>query len=156
MAVTDWIDQVAKIFEIADGRGGTVTSYRPYEKGEFPEAISDFPCAIHYTLGVRNQYSLGGPCLDYYQGVSEFHLTPSTAKSLIPYCMTFISKIRDAAAANITLGGRVAHFLLEMEEVSQQGPVSLQYGGEEPHWGIVVRWEVKEDVTGDFTPGVGT
>jgi hypothetical protein len=156
MAVTDWIDRIAIIFEIADGKGGTLTSYRPYDKGEFPEAINDFPCAIHYITDVRNQYSLGGPCIDYYNGVSEFHLVASTAKSLLPYCMTFLTRIRDAAAANMNLGGRCDHFLLRMDEPSQQGPVALQYGDENPHWGIVVRWEVKENVTGDFVPGAGS
>jgi len=53
MAVENWIDEIAKLFEISDGRKGTVKSYRAYEKADFPEAITVYPCAITYTTGVK-------------------------------------------------------------------------------------------------------
>jgi len=152
MAVTDWIDKIAQVFEVANGKGGTVLSYRMYDRNNIPEALTSYPCAISYVTEARHQYSLGGPCLDFYNGVTEFHLTPNASKANLPYIMPYFARIRDAAAGNITLSGTVAHFLLRLDEASVTGPVTLQYGQEEPHHGLVVRWEVKEEVSGDFTP----
>lgn len=151
MAVTDWIDKIAKDFEISDGKGGTVVSYRAYDKNNFPESLTVFPCAISYVTGSRNQYSLGGPCIDFYNGVTELHLTSTTSKALIPYVMGFFARIRNAVAGDITLDSTVDHWLLRLDMDSIQGPAVLQYGQEEPHYGLIVNWEVKESVTGDFT-----
>lgn len=151
MAVTDWIDEITRLFEISDGAGGTVRSYAVFEKAEWPEALSVYPCALSYIVDAEMMYSLGGPCIDRYNGVTEFHLTPNTAKSAYPAIMQYFARIRNAAASSITLGGRVAHFLLRTGTgPSITGPVHLQYGGEEPHLGLLVYWQVKESVSGDF------
>jgi len=128
-----------------------VYSYRVFEKPEFPETLTQYPCAITYTLGVKSDYSVGGPCVDHWEGVTEFHLTPNVVKSHFPYIMLFFRRIRDAAAGSLTLGGRVAHFLLDPDrQPNIQGPVALVYGSEDPHHALVVYWVVKESVSGDF------
>lgn len=150
MAITDWIDKLARVWEVSDGKGGTVYSYRLYEKNEFPAAIVDFPSAVSYVTEAIIEYSAGGPCIDFYRGVTEFHLVPGAEKSNIPYVLEFFARIRDAAARNIQLSSTVARFTLRSEAASIQGPVVLQYGAEEPHLGLIVFWEVKENVSGDF------
>jgi len=150
MAVEDWIDALARLWEIADGRGGTLKSYRSYERAEFPEALTVYPCALTYMVDVTHEYSAGGPAVDVYNGRTQFHLFPSAAKSLMPQAMRFVARIRNAAASSITLGGTVAHFALRRDVPSIEGPVVLKYGSEEPHIGLIVNWRVKENVSGDF------
>lgn len=153
MAVENWIDAISALWEIEDGAGGTVKSYRVFEKSEFPETITVWPCAITYTRGVKSNYSLGGPCIDHWQGVTEFHLYDNVDRSHMPEMMRWFARIRNAAAGSITLGGLVAHFMLDPSvENNILGPVVMQFGSENPHHGLVVSWTVKENVSGAFTP----
>ncbi len=150
MAVESWIDALAKRWEFTDGKKGTILSYRLFERDEFPESLPDLnttKCALTYVTDVEVQYSAGGPCIDLYKGTTEFHLTADLKKSNLPYLLRFISRIRDAAAGSIKLGGTVDHFVVK----SITGPMALQYGDEALHHGFVVEWEVKENVSGDFT-----
>lgn len=147
MAVEDWIDAVARLWGTVDnGRGGTVRSYAVFERDEFPDALSEFPCAITYIRGIPTvQYSAGGPGVVVFRGATEFHLTPNVAKNQMPYVIRFYDRIIRAAASRVTLGGLVSHFLLAADEPLVPG--ILVYGSEEPHFGIVVNWVVKENPT---------
>jgi hypothetical protein len=147
VAVSDWIDTLSAVWEISDGKGGTVYSYKVYEKNEFPEAIKNMPCAITYTQGVTMQIQASGG-KSIWQGVTEFHLAEGVDKSHFPDIMLYFARIRTALASNMKLGGLVDHFKVRPDVTpSVQGPVVLQYGSEEPHHGIIVYWEVKEDQT---------
>ena len=153
--IESWIDNLTKVWEIDDGKGSTVRSYRLYERDEYPEAINDFPCVLTYVTGVRFGYSAGGPNFGYWTGVSEFHLTDDLDKSKIPYILLFFERIYKAAAANMQLSGTVAHFLLSQQDEggqNVQGPVVMAYGDEAPHHGLIANWEVKQDVSGLITP----
>lgn len=153
--IESWIDEIADLAgTVGDGKGKKVRSYRVFKKAEFPESLSVFPCALTYTSEVRSSYSMGGPCTDLWFGITEFHLTPNEAKSQYPFIMRFFARIKAAFALHMTLGGKVAYVQLRTDEAGLQGPVTLQYGAEEPHLGIVARWVVKEDTSGDFTVGV--
>lgn len=153
MAVESWIDAIAKLWRISDGKGGTLRSFAVYERAEFPEALPQAPCVLTYTLDARMDYSLGGPCIDLWTGVSEFHLTTDIAKHNYPAIMLFFARIKHAAAASMKLGGLVDHFLLRTDEPSIRGPVVMKYGEEAEHLGLIVNWTVKENTTGAFTPG---
>mgnify|MGYP007100087937 FL=1 len=152
MAISSWIDAIAEKWgQVSDGRGGQVRSYAAFKRSEFPEALSVSPCALTYITGVPVvQYSLGGPCVVVYQGVTEFHLTRAVDKSLMPYVMGYYERIIAAAASSITLGGLVEHWLLSGDEPIKPGV--LTYAGEDPHYGMVVNWRVKELLT--LTVGV--
>lgn len=152
MSMENWLDKIAKLMAVDDGRKGTVRSYAAFEKDEFPEAITEWPCAISYVVTYRAEYSAGGPLIDLYTGVTEFHLCPNVAKSNIPYILRFFARIRNAAAGSMTLGGAVDSFLLRKDTESIQGPVRLTYGSEDPHHGLIVNWFVKDVVNGEFTP----
>lgn len=143
MAIENWIDALAAVWdEVGDGRGGYVKSYRCVDRAEFPEAIAQYPAVISYPRSV-----LCDGFTDIWTGVSEFHISESDAKFLLPEVIGYFARIRNAAMAHITLGGLVARFVLADQNASIQGPVALVYGSEHPHWGLVVNWTVKEIVT---------
>ena len=148
MAIEDWIDTLTKVWEISDGQGGTVYSYRVYDKAEFPESIGErIPCAITYPAGARFEISANSG-KSYWEGVTEFHLSEDVDKSKFPEILLFYARIRTAMAANMKLGGIVDHFQPRPGAGSNiQGPVVLKYGSESPNLGIVVYWEVKQDET---------
>lgn len=146
MAIENWIDSIAAVWDSVDnGKGGKVRSYRVFEKDEFPEALTDFPCAITYPQGVKATY--GSVSVDLWRGATEFHLFPNEKKNNFPALLRYYRRIIVAAAANLTLGGKVAHFLLLPDEQNIRGPVVLQYGTEMLHHGLMVYWEVKELTT---------
>lgn len=147
--IEQWIDALADVWsEIDDGLGGQVRSYHMFDKAEFPDSINEFPSAVSYvTPGVFSEYSAGNS-IDVWQGKTEFHLTKGSDKSLLPYAHRFFARIRNAAAAHMKLGGAVDYFTLRQEgDVNIQGPVLLSFGGEDPHWGLIAYWTVKENVS---------
>lgn len=145
MAVENWIDEIAKLWEISDGAGGIVRSYRLYEKAEFPAAITQLPAVLTYPTGVTGIY--GGPSVELWDGVSEFHLALDSDNGRIPDILLYFARIRNAALANITLSSKVSYFQLRNEGgVSIAGPLTLKFGGDEPHKGLAVYWRVKENV----------
>lgn len=154
MAVEDWIDEVCKLAgEVSNGKGGTVKSYSVFKKDNFPEALTVFPCAISYTTQVISEYSDSGPCIDLWKGHTEFHLVPNTNKQNYPEIMRYFARIRNAFALHRKLGGKVSFIQLSIDEASLQGPVTMQYGTENPHLGILASWIVKENVSGKFVLG---
>lgn len=145
MGAEKWIDAITKLWAtVDDGKGRKVRSYSVFERDEFPDALSEFPCAITYIQRVPVvQYSAGGPAVVVYRGVSEFHLTQSVSKKQMPYVIRFYERIIKAAASKVTLGGLVSHFVLT--DADPLVPGVLVYGSEEPHFGIVANWIVKEN-----------
>jgi len=141
--IDDWIDTLTRVWEVDDGRGGTVQAYRLFERDEFPEEVPlDRPTALTFVDNVEVEYSLGGPALAFWTGTTEFNLTPDLNKQRIPYVLRFIERIIRAAAANLTLGGRVNFFIINTT-ISLE---PLQYGNQAPHLGLVVAWRVKEHI----------
>jgi hypothetical protein len=153
LAVTDWIDQLTRLWEITDFQGGTVKSYFVFEKDEFPASLSEFPCALTYTQGLYVQYAIGDHTIQWWRGVTEFHITPDVSKQHIPYVMRFFNPILSAAAGSMTLNSTCTEFGLirSEDDVAIEGPLSLQYGEEAPHWALRVFWKVKHNITGTIT-----
>lgn len=145
MAVENWIDELARLWgTVDDGKGRKVHAYSVFERDEYPEALSIFPCAISYITRVPVvQYSAGGPGVIVYRGVTEFHLTENISRRNMAYVIRFYERIIRAAASKVTLGGLVSHFVLS--DGDPLVPGVLVYGSEEPHFGIVVNWIVKEN-----------
>ena len=148
--VEDWIDTLVKVWEIDDGKGQTVRSYRLFERDEFPDVVPlDRPSALSFIEDVSISYSQGGPNLAFWRGSTEFNLTPDLNRSRVPYVLKFYRRIIVAAAANLKLGGLagIEHFIL-LPDSTVSGPEVLKYGDQTPHLGLVARWEVKERFTG--------
>lgn len=162
MAVSDWIDTLAAVWEVPDPEGREIHSYRMYSSLErayaFPEIITEFPSVLNYTVSMDPEYSHAGPQMAYWLGVSEFHCTPSVDKEHYPYVMDFFEIIYRQAAANFTLGGIVKEFHIlrgHPNGPSIRGPVQLTYGDEAPHLGLIVNWFVKEQIVSEINFGTG-
>lgn len=152
--IENWIDELAKTWEISDQRFGTVRSYRLIERAEFPAsieagALGTSPIALTIPAWVRPEYSVGGPRIGFYTGVTEFHVAPSIDKGLIPSLMPWYGLILKAAAARMTLNHTVEYFVIDQDrEDAITGPLGLKYGDETLHWGFLVHWKVKEKLNG--------
>lgn len=141
--IEDWIDTLVKVWEVSDGKKGKVQAYRLFERDEFPNDISlDHPVALTFWDDVEIDYSLGGPTVAIYNGMTYFHLTPDTNRRRLPYVLGFVGRIIEAAAAKMQLSGKVNYFI-----VTKLALAAMQYGNEAPHFGLEVTWTVKEEPT---------
>jgi len=159
VAVTDWVDVLASIWEVYDPQGRPIHSYRAYDPISrayaFPDSISEWPSVLTYPTKVDVMYSAGGPQLLHWQGISEFHIVPSVDKVHYPYIFEFFKLIYKAASSHFQLDQTVASFMVQTTDGGSAiiGPVTLKYGSEEPHLGLVVNWTVKEDIANEITFG---
>jgi len=147
MAITNWIDAIAEVFELPlTDKGLEMHSYRLFGVAEYPESLSVWPCALSYPTGVVMKY--GSTSYDLWTGRTEIHVAPDMKAVHWPFLLEFYNLIKTAVAAHYTLNGLVDYFLLRVEGgQSVEGPVGLQFGVENPHWGFVVHWIVKEKTT---------
>ncbi len=156
MAIEDWADELTGLWgQISDGQGGNVKSYSMIEKRDFPETIEIVPCALTFIEDMDPFYSEGGPLLDFYRGITEFHISKDIAKSNYPDVYKFIRRIRDKAASNMQLNNKVGggNFQIDTEgRPGIVGPIVLTYGIGDPHLGLIVNWTVKDNVAGEFQP----
>jgi hypothetical protein len=154
--IENWLDAVAKVFEMDNGKGGTVRSFRLYERADIPGALSSdlYPCAISYFTDCKPEYAAGGVDTLIWQGLTELHILPNLQMDGLPYLLLFVGRVIKAAAANYQLGGLVEHFLIPKESGAIQ-LVELGWGEDRnAHRGLLVHWEVKENITGALTFGV--
>ncbi len=154
MALEDWADELTGVWaQMSNGKGGNVKSYGLIDKREFPEKIEVFPSALSFIEDVRSDYSAGRLILEFWSGFTELHITKDIDKSNYPDLYKFFRPIRDIAAVNMQLNNTVDHFLLDFENrPSIQGPVVLQYGIDAPHLGLIINWNVKDNVSGEVQP----
>lgn len=159
--ISDWIDALQDVWmSIQVDGASTVRAPYLFKKAEFPSAIDPAdllvnPIAITVVGERQYKYSAGGPNECFYQGVTEFHVSPSRDMGLIPQIEKYPDQIAIKAAANMKLGNRVHNFVLQDRPDQITGPVELQYGDENPHWGYIVYWEVKEIMNATITVATG-
>jgi hypothetical protein len=144
-----WFDDICKLWSKIKVDNIAVTSYL---LKDIPEAVKKTPCAITFFNEVDEAYARGGSATGIYHGITEFHLTLDTVRSKMPFCMKFPDKIVAAAAAHLTLGGKVTDF--HLVRTGSIKIVELTWGGEKDHFGIQVPWEVQETHTGKYTISV--
>jgi hypothetical protein len=151
MSIEKWIDEVANIAgSVASHRGGFVKAFMVFKKAEIPEALSDFPCAITYGHVVMPSYSDSGPCIDLWQGITEFHVFSDVKKTNFPELQKYFGRIRNAFALKRRLGGLVDHCVIVDPGIEL---VTATYGIEGEHHALRVTWQVKENVGGEITLG---
>lgn len=149
-----WLDALNTVWAFDDGRGRTVRAYKCVEANEFPESLSDLangPAVLSWPLTVKAGYgavSSSIPTILIWSGMTEFHLTADIQKTNLAYILPFFGRIINAAKVNLSLGGRVEYFMLEDADNLQLSV--LKYGDEMPHHGIVVRWIVKQNLSGQI------
>jgi hypothetical protein len=159
--ISDWIDAVQNVWAGIQGDGfDYVRAPLMVKKREYPSAIDAkdlglHPIALSMVGETMFQYSMGGPNLGFYQGVTEFHVAPNLDRSAVPDLLKWSRLIVRAAAANMKLGGLVELFVLQERDDQINGPLALQYGDETEHWGFLVYWEVKEQLNTAITVATG-
>lgn len=148
-----WFDTLSTLMAVSDNSNRTVTTFSMFSRNDFPAAIAPemVPCAVSYISGCQAEYSAGGPSILFWKGQTEFHLTVSVGPQNIPYVMEFFEKIVRAAAGNATLSGAVEIFLLDDSEQAMTFATYQNAEGKDDHQGILVRWTVKQPVSGDLT-----
>lgn len=151
--IESWMDTLVDVMRVNDPRGKQVTSWYVFKAEELPDAIKpdDVPCVVSYVSDPQVQYSKGGPAKLFWVGQSEFHLTTDVKPSNIPYILKFFEIIIRACAANMKLSNLVTLFLIVQNE---QGAIQFSTyknaKGDDDHQGIIVRWQVTQDVSGDL------
>ncbi len=151
--IEDWIDTLTQVWEFVDPLNRQVRSYRLFQAEEFPEAIpiDAGPVALTIVNELQPEYGMAIGTVAIWQGVTEIHVTADLSKAHMPLLMRYYGLILKAAAANMTLGGKVHHFLIDAGAGGIQR-TDLQYGAETRHWGFLVYWEVKEQMGSDKVP----
>ncbi len=153
--IENWIDDLCAVWAIQHAGFGTVKSYNHIKNSNFPESIdlvelARNPIALTFWPSMEPEYSTGGPHIAYWRGETEIHLLPdfqkSDARRVFPWYMLALQ----AAASHATLGGKVELFMIPNEQDAID-LTSLQYGQEAKHWGLVVKWIVKERIEGQLT-----
>lgn len=153
--IEKWIDALNAVWAFEYGRGQVVRAPSCATKNDFPESLPDLadkgPIALSWPLTVKPTYgapSSSIPTILIWRGETELHLTPDVKKINLAFILPFFGRILNAAKTNLTLGGLVEYFILEDAENLQLSV--LQYGNETPHHGIVVRWIVKQNLSGQI------
>lgn len=144
MAITDWMPTLkTKVTEIS----GLV---QVHTMDELPGTLQVFPIGIITVTGGAFDYSTGGPCIDLHEVQITIYLANQVLPDANALALPFIAGMRDKLAGNMRLAGLVDH-ILPAEGRTYEGPGAIRYGDKE-HTGIIFRYVVKENVTGDFTP----
>jgi hypothetical protein len=145
--IENWLDAVCKVFgAISNGKGGQVKSYRVFEQSEIPSELSEYPCAVTYVPEADPMYTSGAITAMIWSGETELHITPTADPALITDVTKYFSRVLQIVTANRSLGGKVQYFLLPEGQKSIRMS-KLQYGSGVPHYGLVVMWEVKENIS---------
>jgi hypothetical protein len=150
-----WIDALNAVWAFEFGRGQIVRAPKCSTKDDFPESLPDLsdkgPIALSWPVSLVPHYGASGssiPTILIWKGETELHLTADVKKTNLAFILPFFGRIINAAKTNFTLGGLVAHFIL-IEEDNLALSI-LQHGNEAPHHGIVIHWEVKQNLSGQI------
>ena len=154
-SVETWLDALCKVMAVSDGGLNNVRSFLVFSINQMPEAITAemSPCAVSYVTDMQVEYSEGGPTVFYWYGQTDFHLSKDVKIANVAGIMKYFGRIFAACAQNMTLGGLVEIFIIlqktanALQFVTFRHPVTNQ----DDHQGIVVRWYVKQQVSGQYT-----
>lgn len=155
MAVHNWIDELVDRWATLTDGERTVRSFWIYDGNELPDELpmDSVPLAITRVERTTGIYSANAS-YEFTQGVTEFHLSRTDNPELYGKVLEWIPIVRNKLYGSITLGGLINDIRIvggEGEGGGIEGPVKLQYNEEAPHWGLVLNWRAKEDVSADVT-----
>lgn len=141
---TDWFDDLVQVWAFAVNDFQSVTSKGLRSGNDYPAQIANagpFPVALSLVLGVSPAIGAGGSVLRYY-GATQIYVTPNNDIKSMPDPLVWISLILSAAAANMSLGGKVQEFSIPDEENAIE-LAAIQFNEEDnPHWGFEIKWVV--------------
>lgn len=154
-----WIDTLTAVWAISDGSLSiSMLSYNFITSTDFPESIdpSDLmrqPIAMTFPPSLDPIYSLGGPRIALWEGFTAFHLAPDLSTASLGKLLHWYKDLWNAAAAKPTLSGKVELFWIPDEPLAFSELMAIHYGNETPHWGLTVKWKVKEHVESEISVG---
>ena len=151
-----WIDDLADVWAGIDlGNFGRVNSPHLIKDAKFPASIAptdDFPIAINLPTNFNpGNYGVSAPKRAFYSGVTQFHLKPNGAFEHMPELLPWFGRILKAAAGNPTLNGKVELFWIPDQVDAITLGRDMTFGEETPHWGMLVKWNVKEPYDSQIT-----
>jgi len=153
--IENWLDVLNAVWAFEYGRGQVVRTPKCSTKNEFPEALGDIsdlgPIALSWPLTLLPRYGAASssiPTVLIWSGETEMHLTADVKKTNLAFILPFFGRILVAAKANLTLGGLVEYFILD--ETDNLALSVMRYGDETPHHGILIRWTVKQNLSGQI------
>ena len=121
---------------------------RAYKYDQIPHKLSGLPAAIILPTGGEQEYSEGGPSI----AIHNVQITVYVSGTVIPKSMgdvvPLISRVRNALANDIQLGGNCEYCL--PDSPFYDGPGALPFG-DNIYIGIVFNVKIKENETGGFT-----
>ena len=118
-----------------------------YSYNEWPSALLAFPSILIGTLGGSQDYSIAAPRIAHHNVriwifMSEGLVLAETQKMAWP----FVERVRDQFAQDLTLGGKVNHFLPPPIPAIFYEVGVITYGGQE-YGGIIFNYDLKETET---------
>ena len=138
---------VARWKTIVDNKNA---SMKAFEFDKLPSGIKEIPTALSMiSEPMEPSYSEGELCQAIWKGRTQFYLSLNQNLTSYNYVYQFYRKITEAAAGKLTLGGKV-----ELFTIGQISPALLNWGSETEYMGLVVPWEITEDITGKITVGI--
>lgn len=153
MPVDDWAPEIKTNMQAV--RDAAVTALEIPTKGavysynEWPATFLAFPAILIGTLGGSQDYSIAGPRIAHHNVriwifMSEGLSLAETQKMAWP----FVERVRDYFAQDLTLGGKVNHFLPPPIPAIFYEVGVISYGGKD-YGGIIFNYDLKE--TESFT-----
>lgn len=131
---------------IVDNNGVSVKAFN-FDK--LPESVTVAPSALSFiSEPMEPTYSEGGVCFAVWKGRTQFYLSLNQILRNYNYVNQYYRKITEAAASSLTLNGKVDLFT-----IGQIGPALLSWGDRE-YIGLVVPWEIRENLAGKFIVGI--
>ena len=158
MATVDWIDAfIGNLGEITDGKK-LIHAYKIYTERDLPEKINPekLPAAVTWITSVEPTCS-AGLSYEYTYGTTEFHIFDTVNRELYGELLSWIPLIRNKIYESVKLGGLVDDVrIVESEGGAGIRPTEMQFTSEDPwHYGIVVSWRVKQNVSTEVTVAAG-
>lgn len=152
-SIETWIDTLNQVWAVEYGRGKKIETPSMVNNNKFPASLNGLakdPVALSFPeeLPVFEYGHAGSsiPTIAVWKGVTEIHLTPDDKMANIPFMIGFPRRLLHAAINNPTLSGLVDEFHLIPPAI--EFVRGLKWGTENEHDGLVIHWQVKENLTG--------
>ena len=153
MPVTDWGPKIESNMEAvlaaAKAAGEIPTSGEVYGYKEWPASISAFPSVLIGSLGGTQDYGVAAPRIAHHNiRIWVFVASGLSLKEAQAMAWPFVARVRDQFAQDLTLDGKVNHFIPPTHPAIFYEVGVVDFAGKS-HSAIIFNYDLKE--TEDFT-----
>jgi len=142
MPLDDWMGNLRTTVQAVTG------IRKAYKYDEIPANFGTvLPAALIVPVSGEVEYSIGGPNISIHNIQVVVYVTAQVLSNALADAVPFIELVRNAIAADVTLGGTVVHIL--PGSPFYEGPMGINYGDRQLI-GIVFNYMVKENETGSY------